>query len=481
MSTPPLQFSSKSHKAADAAGTPSPESRQHPESGDGAGSRMSERVQALRFDKNEALNGSPRRRWWLVVVAVVLAVVAYRYLKPALETFFPDPPEVDVVAVTYERPLDIVLDTTGYLLAHTVVNVSSRVPGTVVELNVVEGQQVKKGDLLMRLEEDQYRADLDQARAAVAAAEARLEEQRKGSREEDIQKAQAALAQAEAHRDLTAKDLERARQLEGTIAPAEHDRIEAAHRQAEANVVQFTQALELLEKGPRAERIAASVAEVDQAKAMIAKAEFFHHGTNILSPIDGTVLERTVELGEMIRLEALNTNLCRIADLSRLEVEIEIQERDLAQIRLGQPCLVTTEAYPDRTYRGRLDWLAPVFNRQRGIRRAKVTILKPDEKLAPDMNCRVQILNVPPLEKPGELAFIPKEALHREGEETIVYVLEDNNMARLRRVSTGETIGDQVAVRKGLHEGEQVVIAHDTPLKDKQEVRPRSQDNAGER
>lgn len=443
---------------------------------------MNLRVRALRLDEAEiaAPRGWARRRWrWLLALAAACAAVILgaraAYLGGLGSDIFSRAREVESVTATSEPSVEVVLDTTGYVAAETVGKVSACIPGTVTEICVEEGQEVTTGQVLGRLDDAQYRADLAQAKAGLAVAKARLEELRKGSRQEEIEQAKAALKQAEAQRDLVVKQHGRADQLKDTIAPAEYDRIQAGHREAEARVEQLAQALRALETGPRREQIAALEAEVERAQALVDKAQDFVSRAELTSPIDGTVVERSVELGQSVLPEAMVSTLFVIADLSRLEAEIDIQEQDVANVRSGQPCVVTTEAYPDRQYSGRLDWLSPVFNRQRGVCRAKVRILQPDAMLMPDMNCRVRVLKEESSDGFQQVVRLPSGAVVRRGDQACVYVL-DGQFARRREIQLGRLEAGLAEVQKGIRSGEVVLLPGQQPLADGQRVRLRPQE-----
>jgi membrane fusion protein (multidrug efflux system) len=445
---------------------------------------MSERVRALRLDKEELVQRKARRRvgWLLLILILLAAATAYVYRRPLRSHFryFEPVPEIDAVTVSEEPPVEIVLNTTGYVISHSIVRVGSRVPGTVVELNVEEGDTIEKGQLLARLDDEQYLADLNQAKASLAAAEAQLAEQRNGPREEDILKARAAVEQAEAHRDLMEEEYSRAKQLEGTISQSEFSRAKSTYLEARAAAEQAAYSLRLVELGSRKERIDALTAEVESAKALVQKAQFFYDETKIVSPIRGKVIDRAVEVGETLIVEALSNSLCRLADFSRLEVEIDIPERDLTDIRLKQPCRITTEAYPDRAYRGQLDWLAPTFNRQRAIRRAKIAIVDPDVRLTPDMNCQVQVLAEEIPEGKDKVIRLPRAALQRHEGQAFLYVVQDDT-ARRRPVKFEEAGNDKIEILEGLATGEIVLLPGKIVVQDGQKVRVKltSSDRSG--
>ena len=118
------------------------------------------------------------------------------------------------------------------------------------------------------------------------------------------------------------------------------------------------------------------------------KAQYLYDCTRVTSPIDGTVLQKSVELGESLRLDPVSgsTSLCVIADLSNLQAEVDVQEKDLPQLSIGQRCRVSPEAAPENVYEAKVERRAPVVNRQRGVVQVKVRILNPDDKLMPDIS-----------------------------------------------------------------------------------------------
>jgi HlyD family secretion protein len=440
---------------------------------------ISRRVQALKLDKGEFSDGgllAGRRRWLLVLAlgaAAVGAPLGWRVLQERFGVgLLGRACEVDSVTAATEPSVGVALDLTGYLVASELAKVSSSIPGTICEVTVDEGERVSADQLLGRLEDAHYRAELEQAKANLAKARAQLEEALHGSRAEDIARARALLDQAKARRDLCAAESERAKQMQDSISSSELERLEANRLEADAQVEEFSHALRVVELGPRQEQIAALRAEVDQAQASVDKAEYFVDCTRLQAPVSGTVIEHSAELGEAVLPESMVTTLFVIADLTRLEVEIDIQEQDLARVRIGQPCVISAEAIPGREYQGRLDWFSPVLNRQRGVCQAKVEIADPDEKLKPDMSCRVRILEK---ESPGGLTYaihLPPEAIVRESDGTYVFVL-DGRVARRRAVEIGHQGDRGVEIRRGLNSGEIVLLAHDDSLSDGQEVRLR--------
>ena len=407
-------------------------------------SAMSSRVQGLRLDRGELPEKYARSRWklWTLLLVVLIGGGTWVYrakINPARP-----PVEVDFVTVSYEDPVDVVLDATGYVIAHSTIKLSPTIAGRVVKVFVTEGQKVKKGETLAVMDAAQYHADLLQAQAA-------------------------------ARHHLLKRDFARAEELmkSRTIPESDYERTHSTHKEASAQLDQLQYALEMLEHGPREETIAAAAAEVAKAKAMEAKAQYFYDATTLKSPIDGTVIELVGQLGEYVIPGGLNAGYCLLADMTNLESEIDIPEQELKAIELGQPCVVTTEAYPGQEYRGRVEWFSPVANRQRGVRRAKIKILDVDQRLMPDLTCRVQVRKTELPSGTEKKLRVPQEAVIDEDGQKFVYVLEDKT-SRRRPIEVGEASGAMIEVRTGLKEQEMVLLPGEAPLEDGQIVIPRA-------
>ena len=188
-------------------------------------------------------------------------------------------------------------------------------------------------------------------------------------------------------------------------------------------------------------------------------------------------MQKNAELGEAVRPESfggdrgLSASLCVMADLTQMEAEVDVQERVLNRVFVGQPCRMQPEAYSDRTYDARLDRLLPIANKQKGVVQARITILNPDDRLLPDMNCNVKFLKEAPPPEPEGLR-IPQSAVVTEGGETAVFVL-DGTVARHRVVQLGAAADGRVEVRDGLRAGEVVLLPEGKLLSDGQTVNAR--------
>ncbi|MFO0944409.1 MAG: efflux RND transporter periplasmic adaptor subunit [Planctomycetota bacterium] len=439
---------------------------------------MQERLRNLQLSTAERRDpkGSKGSRWLLisivlvVVVGVIGGVAAYSgYLDPPV-------PEVDIVVFAEGESGNIILDLSGYIVPRTRLNVAPRVGGTVVTLPIEEGSKVKKGDLLCQIDDLSFKADLLEAQAALKLAQANLRELKNGALDEEKQQAKFAHEQAKTRFEFLSQEIERAKQLlpKGGISRSEFERLQTEVREAQSNLRSQESNLRLIEGGTREERIAASEAEVERAKAHVEKAKFWYDNARIVSPIDGTVLEKNAEVGESIRPEGGIAYLCVLADLSKMEAEVDVQERDLNKIKPGHPCQVIPDAYNDRVYQAKVDRTQPIVSRQRGVVNVKVSIDQPDDYLLPEMNCRVLFLKEGSTGESAKKPTIPKSTIVKNGEMNGVYVIVGES-ARLRAVELGEEQGDMVEVVKGLEQGEQVIVSGNLKLEDGMKVKARAE------
>jgi HlyD family secretion protein len=295
---------------------------------------------------------------------------------------------------------DVVLNATGYIVAAHKIQVAAKVVGKVKWIGVDKGDHVREGEIMVRLEDDEYQAQLQQAKGNLANLQARLDEALNGSRPEEVAQAQANVDSAKADLENARVTLDRNKLLvRDQVAPRQNlDDAQARHDSAVQRVNALQKAYELIKIGPRQEQIAAFRGQVEQAKGVVAFAETNLANTVIRAPVTGTILERVVEKGEFVTTGFVGDRgakgyVVSLADLNDLEVELDISQNDFAKLRSGQHGTVTTDAFPDRKYDGVIDEISPEANRQKATVQIKVKILKPDQYLRPEMNASVAFLN----------------------------------------------------------------------------------------
>jgi HlyD family secretion protein len=312
-------------------------------------------------------------------------------------------------------PGEIALESKGYIVPAHQILVSPKVSGMIMQLDLEEGRRVKKGDILAVLETTDYQSDYDRSKAAVKLAREKLRELENGNRPEDIQQAEAEMGESQAQ--LTQLEAEWKRSVDllnkTSISQQQYEQAESQYRAMFQRVERLKAALALLKIGEREERIEMAKADVASSEADLMKAEWRLGNCTIRAPISGTILRKNAEEGNIVNPIAFNGSfsLCEMADLSDLEVELDIQERDISLLSAGQKCRVRAEAWPDRVYDGVVDRLLPIANRSKGAVpvRVKVTIPADEEGiyLKPEMGAIVTFLNPPP---PAELTETPATA-----------------------------------------------------------------------
>jgi HlyD family secretion protein len=433
--------------------------------------RLSQDLHSLKIDRSRKMGDRGSRRWLIlgiIAVAALLigsAVVFLPGTATTLSSLGPKAREVETAMVVRQTPSadSILLTAGGYIIPRHRVEVSSKISGRVEELLIDKGHKVTAGQVLARLDDREIRAQLAQARASHAAAQARLDEAIAGSRPQEVERARASVDQADANVRTTQLNLERAKQLNrsGVFAKQALDDAQNAYDVAVAQAKVARENHELARLGPRQEQIDLARAELAQAAASIRYLETLLENTIIRAPVSGTVLERLIEKGEMVTTgfvsgRGAKAALVSIANLKELEVELDINEADIPRVRVGQPCLVSPDSYPDRNYRAKVREIAPEANRQKATIQVKVAITDPDEYLRPETNAKVNFLEEPKesAEVQESRILIPKAAVVSG---PAVFLMRDDRAVK-QSIRTGREFWGQVEVTSGLSGGEQLIV-----------------------
>lgn len=430
---------------------------------------LDERLRSLKIDRGRPAPGNGRRTW----IAVAVTAAAFLLVGGAAYYAMSGPVKVSVVEarVAGAGPAagQSVLSASGYVVAAHKIAVGAKVMGRVAWIGVEKGDRVERGQLLVRLEDAEYQAQVGQARANVAAAQAKLDQLRAGSRPQEKGQGRAAVAQAEA--TLRNAEREHARLVSlfesGVTSRAELDRAAAQLDVARAQLESARQSSELTEIGPRAEEVRGAEAAVLQAKAALDYALTQLESTRITAPVTGTILERIVETGEMVTPSAFGesgarTSVVSLADLGDLQVELDISQTDFARLSMGQRAEIIPEAYPSLRYGGFIEEIAPEANRAKATVQVKVKVESPDAQLRPEMNARVNFLaaaepRAEPSSNGATAVLIPQSAVVRRDGGDFVFVIK-NGTVEMRSVRVGETAGEDVAILDGITRGDRVVV-----------------------
>jgi RND family efflux transporter MFP subunit len=380
----------------------------------------------LRIDRNQPDDRQGRAFRWVLGLAVVAAAFVagvYFYLKPGKGK--------DVVVARAEisggGSNATGITANGYVVARTRASVSSRISGRLAALGVEEGSVVRRNQVLARLENAEYIAAVSQAVA-------------------DSLRAEAALAEALTIQQQLRRDLVRARDL--------------LERKLEA-----ARTVEDLESQVAAAgaRIGIQRAQVAAAEASISYARANLENTFIRAPFDGTVLRKDAEVGEVVAPVATGGGLTRgavvtMADLQTLEVEVDVNEAYIAQVKGEQPTKIVLDAYPSASFAGKVRQIVPTADRQRATVQVKVSITDRDPRILPEMGARVEFLaaDTAQTDEPPRV-FLPADAVQTEGAATVVWVVRDGILHRVV-IEAGPVSGGRREVRSGLSGGETAVV-----------------------
>lgn len=447
-----------------------------------------EELRNLRIDRSQRPKRSGAAVWatryivgGILVVALLSAgTLAYRWLEPVA-------PEVEVVRAAAESAADlpgVILTASGYIVAHHRINVNSKVTGRLAWIGVEKGDKVKQGQVLVRLEDEEFRAQVEETEGAVANAKAYLAQLENGSRPEEIQQAQHNLDQARATLADDRITLDRTRELvaKGVAAKQTLDDAQARFDADQQRVGALEQAFRLARIGPRPEEIARARGALLQVEGQRSFARAQLDATVIRAPISGTILERTAEKGELITAQFASAaaggpvgSVVSLADLNDLQVELDIAQDDFSRLGPRQKGIVTTDAYPDRKYDGVIAEISPEANRQKATVQVKVRVLNPDEYLRPEMNATVKFLA-----DEGKSAgarpsgvFVPGAAVRdREGKKIVFVAFQGKATAREVRVKSTRSNGYLV---EGLTGGEDVITSGPADLKAGDKIRIKGQ------
>lgn len=289
-----------------------------------------------------------------------------------------------------------ILSASGYILPDRKADVSSRTFGTLDWVGIEVGSRVKKGEVIGRI-----------ANADVAA---------------QVEEAKAALVDAQREYDRWKKI------VDGGIEPKE--RLDKADTQLQL------------------------------ARARLKQAEASFEYTLIRAPFDGVVVRRTAQSGENVGPAggvATGGSLCTLIDRDSLEMVADVNETNIAKVKVGQKAEVTAEARPDRKYRGQVRQIVPTADRTKGIVQVKIRLLDPDELLLPEMAARAAFLRDGAEAGAPRRVISPRGSVRERGGRKVVFVLTDGRV-RAQPVETGAEGEDGVEILNGLQGGEAVVI-----------------------
>jgi RND family efflux transporter MFP subunit len=357
-------------------------------------------LSSLKINRNKP--GSGRNRLRVFIALSFLVVICILFILWLLDDIPFLNPQVSTASVSRVgvSEASTVLTSSGYVIARKKAEISPKSVGRISWINLEEGQKVKEGELVAKLENQELKAQRDEIASNLANAKKELKRQE----------------------ELFAK---------GIISPQSLDNAKTQVRVLEAK---------------------------------LRNAEELIHNTQIYAPISGVVTVKKAFLGETVTPQGFGgagsagATFAVIVDLDSLEAETDINEQNLGKLKLGMPAEIILDAFPEHRYKARLRQIVPTADRQKGTVTVKVELLRKDDKVLPEMSCKINFLD-PAVYKDGierNLILVPASSIvDYEGKKGVFIV--DNYRVKFQPVTTGDEFGTQIEIREGLAGGEQVV------------------------
>jgi RND family efflux transporter MFP subunit len=343
----------------------------------------------------------------LIVVAAILFFVLRSSFTPGME--------VKLITAIIQSPslTNASLTASGYIVAQRKAAVASKGTGRLVWLGVVEGDKVKKGQVIGKLEDNDIHALLEQAKANLSLTQADLKD-----------------AENSYNREKALLKTGSATRMEVDAAEARYLRV---------------------------------LASIDAAKANISSQEIAIENMLIRAPFDGTVLSKNADIGEIVSPMGGSINsraaIVTMADMSSLEVEADVSESNIEKIKLNQECDVVLDAYPDKSYEGFVAKIIPTADRSKATVMVKIGFKNYDERVLPEMSAKVLFMTDKPKdevkdEKPA--LIVPMTSVARRDGRDVVYLVREEKAVEVP-VTTGRKFNAYLEITSGISDGDKVI------------------------
>ncbi len=423
-----------------------------------------------RADSSQAplTSPAPRRLIWWASASLLLALlggggyVIHQQLSSKAEPPADHRPKVVQVEHT---TLALTVAANGTVEPEQVVNVSPKTAGILTQLLVKEGDSVTQGQAIARMDDSNLQGQLIQAQGQLAKARADLEKTLAGNRTEEIAQAQARVTSAQAELNQTSADLRRNQSLyeAGAISQQAHEKAQTTNATAQAKLAEVQQALALAQAGSRTEEITAARAQEQAVVGTLQTIQSQINDTVIRAAFNGTISRKYADPGAFVTpttagssvSSATSSSILSLASINR--VVANVAETSIAKIRIGQTVSITADAYPGKTFRGKVSQIATQAIVQQNVTSFEVKVaLEPSaaRQLRSGMNVSVtfNVGSVP------HAMMVPAIAINRENNVTGVYVGAPNQPPRFIPITTGATINDRTEVKTGLTGTEYILL-----------------------
>ncbi|MDQ7781071.1 MAG: efflux RND transporter periplasmic adaptor subunit [Planctomycetota bacterium] len=273
------------------------------------------------------------------------------------------------------------------------IEVTPLVEGRVEELRVWEGMRVEQGDVLALLYDQDFKNEVARAEAAVKAWQSQLEKLKAGYRREEVERARAEAAESAAKLDVARKIAERSKGLHEAGAMSK-EQLEIAEADANAALARHdavVQTLKLLEAGSRKEDIDLAAAELAKSEAELTIARTKLGYATVRAPRAGVVLERYVTAGDSV--SPARSPLVSLYDPADIQMRVDVNQADIANVFMGQSVEVMTEAEPNRKYSGTVIRIEPLADLAKNTIRVRLKINDPSPALHPEMTATARFVS----------------------------------------------------------------------------------------
>jgi HlyD family secretion protein len=391
-------------------------------------------LSSLRIGDTQRSAGK-RGKSWGIIAAVVLvlaliagAALAFRDQKPVVEV---------AIAQKAATGRPALLNASGYVTPRRRATVAAKITGRVTGVFFDEGVHVKDGQILATLDDSDVKRALD---SAVA----------------DRNSTRAQIADLEVQLKNAEIELHRARALQTAGVQSQ---------EALDNAITSADSLKA--------KIALTKVQVAGAEARIAEAQQAVDNCVIRAPFEGIVVSKDAQVGEMISPVSAGggftrTGVATIVDMNSNEIEVDVNEAYIARVQPGQPVTAILDAYPDWEIPSKVRTVIPTADRQKATVKVRISFLKLDPRILPDMGVKVTFLGAAPDQQPGAAAaaaVVPSGAVRDESGRKIVFLVKDNQLER-RAVTVGNARGSDSEILAGLTAGDTVVVKGPADLHD---------------
>ena len=398
-----------------------------------------EDLSKLRIDRTKyrIQRNKRKKHFLLLIILAVSAGLGILYGTGILKSAV----KVEIIKVTtiYPAQTFTLLNASGYVVAQRKSAVSSKITSWLASLLVEEGSVVKKGEIIATLENKDVMAALEKAKANGEVARFELE-------------------QAEAELTEAVLAFNRIKELlkDEVASQSEYDTSEARHKSALAAV-------------------AAKRAALQASRSALNEAEVNLEYTNLRAPFDAVVLTKNADIGDIVTPVGAAANarasVVTIADMDSLQVEVDVSESNIEQVKTDQPCDIQLDAFPDKRFRGRVHMIVPTADRSKASVLVKVAFLDKDSSIIPEMSAKVAFLKRTVTEKEQiPIKAVAASAIVKYNEHDSVYVLVGNRVKE-KRIETGRRLDNMVEIISGLEAGDRIVMSPPDKIKDGKKVK----------